>query len=256
MKSILKFLLALLGLLIIIQLALGIATGWEERTTQTEKETTSERNEPTPPEIAKDEQIKMIDELLSKPAIKGVNAVASIRTQVSSSSGENKEHIQNVNAFINYTEDNRVDSQELMIGKKGENKTRMVFNHGKEMKKNEIDGKKEINAAEQPTVTIYYNRILEHLKKMKDQLKYTTLDGEHIVSVDKASEEIYDIIKDDFNIGFSEGQKMRADILVAFDREGRMVRVVQRYFSNSVFTEVNCQFKEHDNHFTIPELDK
>lgn len=256
MKSILKFLLALLGILIIIQLGLGLVARQQVGETETEKEKVSESNEPTPPEIAKDEQIKMIDQLLSKPEIKGVNAVASIRTQVSSSSGEDKESVQNVNAFINYTKDNLVDSQELMIGKKGDRKTRIIFNNGKEMTKDEIEGKKEVKAAQQPSVTIYYNRILEHLKKMKDQLHYTIMDGEHIVSVDKASEDIYDIIKDDFNIGFSEGQKMRADILVAFDQEGRMVRVVQRYFSNSVFTEVNCQFKEHDNHFTIPELDK
>lgn len=197
--------------------------------------------------LSKEEKEEILDEVLDYKKVKASKTLTHITIH-----DERESTSPTINSMTNYGANGEVISQELVIGESNTEPVRKTFNGGVEESKGRTVEREE---REEPEIYFSYYDILENLKEIREYLEVEQKKGETILSFETDDLEVYETLKDDFQIGLDTNvEKMTSSGEYRFNPELNLIQVSQTFQNDRVKIQIRSNFEELDVPYEVPEI--
>lgn len=199
--------------------------------------------------LTEEEKEEILEEVLNYNDVKSSNTI----THITIDQGE-ESTTHTVHSYTNYDESKKILSQELMIGEANSQPIRKTFNNGVEESKGMI-GSVDKDEREQPEIYYSYYNILDNLQELKDYLEVDQKANEVILSFKTDDLSVYELLKDDFQVGLDmDVQEMNTSGEYRFNEERNLIQVIQTFYNDAIKIHIRSNFEELDVPYDIPEI--
>lgn len=199
--------------------------------------------------LTEEEKEEILEEVLNYNEVKASNTI----THITIDQGEDST-THTVHSYTNYDDSKKILSQELMIGEANSQPIRKTFNNGVEESKG-MAGSVDKEEREQPEIYYSYYNILDNLKELKDYLEVEKKANEAILSFKTDDVSVYELLKDDFQIGLNmDVKEMNSYGEYRFNEDKNLIQVIQTFYNDAIKIHIRSNFEELDVPYEIPEI--